>query len=44
MIGDRKVLVAYLDADFQPVDKGEEKLLKLMFDDGEVVFLIPDRA
>lgn len=42
-IDGRPVTVTYLDAGFGPVDKDAAALVKLSFDDGEVVFLSTDQ-
>jgi hypothetical protein len=35
--------VIYLTSDFQPADKQSATLIKLWFDDGDVVFLTPSK-
>jgi len=42
-IDGRHAIVSYLDDDFRPVPKGEETLIKVLFDDGELVFAVPAR-
>jgi len=38
-INGRGVVIAYLTEDFQPASKKKAPLAKLVFDDGEIVFL-----
>lgn len=40
-IDGRLATVIYLTNDFQPADKQSATLIKLWFDDGDVVFLTP---
>ena len=42
-IDGRKAIVSYLDDDFRPVPKGEETLVKIIFEDGELLFAVPSR-
>lgn len=42
-IDGRKATVAYMTRRFEPADKAEAELVKVRFDDGEVVFLVPRR-
>lgn len=41
LIGDRKATIEYVDENFEAVDKGEHKMVRIKFDDGEIVYLIP---
>jgi len=40
-IDGRKAIVSYLDDDFRPVPKGEESLVKIIFENGDVLFGVP---
>jgi hypothetical protein len=42
-INGRRATVAYLGEDFSPVDRGQESMVKIIFEDGEVVFAVPDK-
>jgi hypothetical protein len=38
----RPASVAYLKTDFTPADKDDAELIKIIFDDGEVRFAVPE--
>jgi len=40
-IDDRKAAVAYLTKDLEPADKDAAELIKVVFDDGETLWLTP---
>lgn len=41
MINGRKAFVTYLNSSFEPVAEDVATLVKVIFEDGEVVFLTP---
>ncbi len=41
-IDGRKATISYLDDAFRPVPKGEESLVKIIFEDGDVLFGVPN--
>lgn len=41
MIDGRSATVAYLNSKFEPVSQAEATLVKVIFDDGEIIFLTP---
>ena len=40
-VGGRGALVTYLDSEFSPVEEAEATLAKVVFDDGQTLFLVP---
>jgi hypothetical protein len=40
-VGGRPAVVAYLTAKFEPTDKDAAQIVKVVFDDGEIRFLVP---
>lgn len=42
-IGDREATVAYLTSGFSPAPKAEAEVAKVIFDDGEMIFLVIPR-
>lgn len=42
-INGRGAIVAYLDSRFNPVPTKDAELVKIIFDDGEVTFVVPAR-
>jgi hypothetical protein len=43
MIDNRDATVAFIDADFNPVDEADAKHVKVLFDDGEIAFFTPSK-
>src|SRR4029077_17055249 len=42
VIDSRKATIMYMDDDFTPVDQDKATLIKITFEDGEVIFVTPD--
>jgi hypothetical protein len=40
----REATIAYMTADFEPADKDDAELIKVLFDDGDIAFLVPKKA
>lgn len=43
-VDDRPAMVAYLTKDMRPADKDDAEMAKILFDDGEVVFVTFQQA
>ncbi len=44
VIEGRSATIAYLTEKFEPVGKDEAELVKIRFDDGELLFAVPVRS
>jgi hypothetical protein len=44
-VGGREATVAYMRKDFTPVDDEDDaEMIKIIFDDGDVIFAVPTKA
>ena len=43
-LGGRPATVAYLTAEMEPADKEDAELIKVIYDDGERLWLVPKRV